>query len=355
MNRTHGGEEKVRISNKITIKHIAEIAGVSFSTVGKALRNDPVVNVKTKEKILKIAAEIRYYPNLLAKGLKNKTTKTVGIILNDLKNPFYSDIYKVIGDILNERDYTMLLCDSNYDESLERKNIITMLSKGVDGVIISPVNENSENVQLILESGLKAVFIDSRLELPGINYVYVNHEKAATLAAEYLIDMGHRRILLLNGPQNLSSSQHFLKGYRHAISARGIEPAQELITFNEISIECGARTLKNLYEKKKTGELNFTAVMSLSDLLAIGVYEAAKEARIRLPEDLSVVGYDNIFATNYIVPPLTTIHQPKKRTGVQSITILLDSISSSSFDTKKIVIDPVLVERESVRRVLPEQ
>jgi LacI family transcriptional regulator len=335
----------------ITIKHIAKIAGVSFSTVAKALRDDPAVNIKTREKVQKIADEIDYYPNLLAKGLKNKKTKTIGIILNDLKNPFYSDIYKVIGDILNERDYTMLLCDSNYNQRLEKKNIITMLSKGVEGIIISPVNENSENINLILKSNLKTVFIDSLPEYPNINYVYVNHEKAAFLAAEHLIKNGHKEILLLNGPSELSSSQHFLRGYFQALAQYQIQSLDELVTFNEISIESGYHTMKEMYKKKIAQKIRYSAIMTLSDLLAIGVYEAAKEMHLKIPDEVSIIGYDNIFATKYINPPLTTVHQPKNRTGINSINILLKQISGESLSFQKMIIDPNLIKRESVKKI----
>ena len=338
-------------NKKVTIKHIAELAGLSFSTVAKALRNDPVINIKTREKIVKLAKELNYYPNYLAKGLKSKKTKTIGIILNDLKNPFYSEIYKVIEETLNKRDYTMLLCDSNYDQRLERKNIITMLSKGVEGIIISLINENSENVNLIIENNLKAVFIDNIPESPNVNYVYVNHEKAAFLAAEYLILKGHKNILLLNGHRELSSSQRFLKGYLRALSQYNIKPINELITFNNISIESGFNFLKNIHRDKYFKKYPFTAIMTLSDLLAIGVYEAAKQLHFRIPEDISIIGYDNIFVTKYISPPLTTIHQPKAKTGEYSIDILLEQINDNSKECKKITIDPILVERESVKNI----
>lgn len=344
-------DKKTIPPKNVTIKHIAKLAGVSFSTVAKALRNDPVVNVKTKERIHKIASEINYYPNLLAKGLKNKKTKTIGVILNDLQSPFYSEIYKVIGDILNDRDYTMLLCDSNYDKKLERKNVITMLSNGVEGIIISPINETSDNIRFIVESKLKAVFIDVMPEYKDINCVYVDHEKAAFLATEHLIQEGHKNILLLNGPFELSSSQHFLIGYQKALSKYNIMHKKELVNFTKLSIDSSAESLKALYNNKTIDETALTGIVTLSDLLAIGVYEAAKDLGLKIPNDISVIGYDNIFATKYICPPLTTVHQPKKRTGIYSINILLDQINSNSEDYKKIIIDPILVKRESVKKI----
>ncbi len=340
------------MKKNVTIKHIAEYAGVSFSTVAKALRNDPVVNEKTRVKIHYIAREFNYYPNILAKGLRSKKTKTIGIILNDIQSPFYSEIYKVIGDVLNKQGYTMILCDSSFDLELEKKNITTMISQGVEGIIISSVSEKSDNIQIILDYDLKTVFIDNIPEFSNINYVYVNHEEAASLAVEHLIENGHRDILLLNGPEGLSSSQHFLKGYMEKLRASGIEIKNELIRFIGISVEESLDTLKNIFfGKDSITKKDFTAIMTLSDVIAIGIYEAAQQLQFAIPDDYSVIGYDNILATKYLAPPLTTIHQPKKRTGLYSINLLLEQINNDSKELKKIILSPELIVRGSVKKI----
>jgi LacI family transcriptional regulator len=335
---------------KITIKNIAQLAGVSFSTVGKALHNDPLVNNVTKKKILKIAKELNYYPNLLAKELRSKKTETIGVIFNDLKNPVYSEIIKAIEEILNNLNYTMLLCDSNFQEKLERKNIITMLSKGVAGIIISPVNENSENIELIIENNLKAVFLDCIPNFPNISYVYVNHENAAFLATEYLIKNGHKNILLLNGPEDLSSSQHFLNGYLKAFTNYHIKPIEDFIKYINISTSSGFKTFKAIIEEKHINNINFTAIVTLSDLIALGIYKAVNELDLKIPENFSIIGYDNIFCTEFLNPPLTTIHHPKTTTGQNSANMLIDQINNKT-ESKQIVLEPRLIERGSVRRI----
>ena len=341
------------MKQNVTIKHIAEYAGVSFSTVAKALRNDPVVNEKTREKIHDIAQEFNYYPNILAKGLRSKKTKTIGIILNDIQSPFYSEIYKVIGDVLNKQGYTMILCDSSFDLELEKKNIITMISQGVEGIIISSVSEKSDNIKIILDYDLKTVFIDNIPEFPNINYVYVNHEEAASLAVEHLVENGHRDILLLNGPEGLSSSQHFLKGYKEKLKTTGIGINNELIRFIGISVEESLDTLKNIFSGKDSITKNdFTAIMTLSDVIAIGIYEASQQLQFTIPDDYSVIGYDNILATKYLAPPLTTIHQTKKRTGLYSINLLLEQIHNDAKELKKIILSPELIVRGSVKKLL---
>ncbi|MHB1346067.1 MAG: LacI family DNA-binding transcriptional regulator [Candidatus Humimicrobiaceae bacterium] len=345
--------EKIDKSGKrknINIKYLAKVADVSPSTVSRALRGDPSANKKTADRILKIARDLNYYPNLLAKGLRDKKTKTIGIILNDLKNPLYYETIKVIGDTLNDLDYTMILCDSNYDLKLERKNIINMLSKGVDGIIISPVNIKSENITLIMEEDLKTVYIDFAPEFENINYVHVSHEHAGYVATEYLIKKGHKSIMLLNGPFQLSVSKDFLKGYLQALMNSNITVKRSLVKYTELSTEGGYEVIKRLYSANNSKKIfDFTAVLSLSDMLAIGVYEASKEIGFKIPDDLSVIGYDDIFMSSYLSPPLTTIHAPKVRTGKLCIQILLDQIENRDKEFHKIILDTRLVERDSVK------
>ena len=346
--------DKVKKRKNINIKYIAKITGFSPSTVSRALRGDPNTNKNTAKKILKVAKDLNYYPNLLAKGLRDKRTKTIGIILNDLKNPLYYETIKIIGDILNNLDYTMILCDSNYDLDLERKNIITMLSKGVDGIIISPVNIKSENISLIREEDLKTVYIDFAPDFNDINYVHVSHEQAGYIATEYLIKNGHRNILLLNGPFQLSVSKDFLKGYLQALMNNGILVKRSLIKYTELSVEGGYEAIRKIYFSKQSmnnKNNKFSAVLCLSDMLAIGVYEASKEIGFKIPDDLSVIGYDNIFMTAYLSPPLTTIHTPKIRTGKLSIDILLNQIEGKDNEFHKIILDTKLIERESVKNL----
>ena len=343
---------KNKIPKKVTIKYIADIAGVSFSTVGKALRGEPVVHPRTRDRILKIAEDLNYYPNFHAISLKTKKTKTIGIILNDLKNPFFSNVYKVIADTLNKKGYTMLLCDSDYNLELERTNIITMLSKGADGIIISPVNEKSDNIKLIIESDIQAVFIDSIPEYTDVNYVFVNHKRAGFLSTEYLITKGHKNILLLNGPENFSPSKHFLRGYESALIHYNIEPNKKLQINSDISIEDGYQVFKEKYTVRRTvNNIAFTAVIALSDLLALGIYEAALELGFKIPDDYSVIGYDDIFAVKYVHPPLTTVHQPKIRIGEKSVNILLEKINNNNEEYEKIILEPNLIVRSSVKNI----
>lgn len=336
----------------VTIKFIAEQANVSFSTVAKALHDDPVINEKTRKKIQKLAKELNYRPNILAKGLRNRKTKIIGVILNDLQSPFYSEIYKAIGDVLNARGYTMLLSDSSYDNTLEMKNISTMISQGVEGIIISPVSRDSPSIRAVIEDSVKAVFIDNRPANPNISCVYVDHTKAARIAAEHLIHAGHQRILLLNGPAELPSSQDFMKGFVQTLAEHGIAEDERMIKNNPISIEKTCNQLSAIFSGKDSVRPgDFTAILSLSDVIAIGVYESAIRLGFSIPETYSLVGYDNILATKYLNPPLTTVQQPKEQTGLFAINLLLDQIENDNNEHRQIILDPELIVRTSVKDI----
>ncbi|MBN2072863.1 MAG: LacI family DNA-binding transcriptional regulator [Actinobacteria bacterium] len=337
-----------RKHKQITIKHIAREAGFSFSTVAKALRNDPVVRLDTRQKILDAARKLNYYPNLMAKTLRSRKSKTIGIILNDLTNPLYYETIEEIEKKLKKSGYTMILSDSNFDLSIERENLITMLSKNADGIIFSPVSSSSDNMEIIFTNGINTVFIDAKPDNDRINYVYIDHQMASFLATEYLIDNGHKDILLFNGPKYLSSSDEFLKGYRKALEKNNIEMDESLLLWGDISIEKSYNKFLDLYHDKDS--IPFSAVICLSDLMAIGIYKAARELGLHIPENLSVIGYDNIFVSEFLNPPLTTIHAPKKRVGLKAVEILLSRIENENGGYTKIELKPRLFVRESVSR-----
>ena len=340
----------------VTIKFLAEKAGVSFSTVAKALNNDPAININTRKRIQSLAKEYNYTPNILAKGLRSRRTMAIGVILNDLQSPFYSEIYKAIGDLLNQKGYTMFLADSNYDEERELKNILTMISQGVEGLIISSVSEESANIDLLIKEEVHTVFIDNLPTGCPLCCVYVDHEAAAALALSHLIKNGHTNILLLNGPQNLPSSQRYLNGYKETLALHNIAYNENLVKHNPITIEATADQMGRILrgEDSIKGD-QFSAIVTLSDVIAIGIYEAALTYNFSIPDTYSVVGYDNILATKYLNPPLTTVNQPKERTGHHAAGILLNRIENSQKGLTQVILNPELLVRSSVKSLVKDK
>lgn len=343
-----------KTQTKVTIKQVAEVAQVSLSTVSRALRDDPRANKDTKKRIMKIAEELNYYPDSLAKGLRQNKTNTIGIIFNDLNNPFYSEILSVIGERLNKTNYSMLISYSHYDIEQERSNIISMLSKRVDGIIISPIDDESVNIELLNTSKVEYVLIDCFPYFSDIGYVFSEHGKGATLATEYLISRGHEDILLMTGPPERCMVGHFVNGYKSALKKHNIMVNNDLIVHaQDLSIDSGYHTFKDILtgEGEINGPLDFTAVVTISDLLAIGIYKVANELGFRIPDDYSIIGYDNIELTSVLTPPLTTIHQPRKRIGIESLAMLIHNIEHEDKERKKLAFPPYLVKRGSVRAI----
>lgn len=347
-------KNKTQAPRKITIKHIAKVAGVSVSTVSRALRHDPKANVKTTQRVLDIAQKLNYYPDYHAKTMRQRKTGTIGVILNDLTNPFYSEILAEIGEVLYKKEYSMFICYSNWDLDRERKNVLSLLSRRVDGVVICPVHEESENIQLLSDNGVEVVIIDCYPFFKENSYVYTEHGKGAIIATEYLIRNGHRNILLFTGPLHGSLEHNFVNGYFETLKKYGIEAREEfMIRSKELTIESAYETFKKLITENRQGiGIDFTAVVTICDLFAVGIYRVANELGFNIPGNYSIVGYDNIDVTAALAPPLTTIHQPRKEIGTESVKILLNNIENETMKDQKIVtFEPFIVVRGSVRKL----
>jgi LacI family transcriptional regulator len=343
-----------RSRKKVTIKHIAEKAGVSVATVSRALKNDASTSLGTKEKVLKIASELNYQPNSLAQGLRQKKTGTIGIIFNDLNNPFYTETLNEISSQLNERNYSMIICPSNYDAVSEKKNILSLISRRVDGIIMSPTDEQSENLRILSENTIETVLIDCIPHFEDKSYVYTDHLKGFALAIEYIISNGHRDILFMLSRQDAGLVEHLLGVYRTTLETYNIPFRKELIIFaDKLTIERGYSAFKRLLTEDVEGKLlNFTGIIAMNDLLALGIYKVANELGISIPGNYSIIGYDNIETASVVSPPLTTIHQSRKRIGRESVRILLENIENSHPQKQRVCFEPYIVVRGSVRSLI---
>ncbi len=339
---------------KVNIRDLAKVAGVAPSTVSRALSNNPRTSPKTIKRIQKLAKELNYYPNSLAKGLRENKTNTIGIILNDLNNPFYTEVLSSIGESLNASDYSMIVSYSNYDNDKEKSNILSMLSKRVDGIIISPIDDKSKNIEFLISNGINSVIIDCLPRFENISFVYTDHEKGAALATEFLINNGHKDILLFVGPYDTSLAGQYADSFFSTLNKHGIKPkGNTVLKSDELSMDGGYKAFKNfLLKNDQNIKTDFTGIVTISDLLAIGIYRVANELHFSIPVNYSIVGYDNIKVTNALTPPLTTIHQPRRRIGNQSARILIENIENKNKKViERINFEPNLVIRGSVRKI----
>lgn len=337
-------------SKKIDIKYLAELAGVSISTVSRVLNRSPGASEKTIKKVSELAKKAGYYPDSIAKGLRLKKTYTIGVIFNDIQNPFYSDILWSINEKLHQVNYSMLVSYSNWDADREKENIMNFLSQKVDGIIMTPCRETSSNLQILVDKEIETVFVDSFSNYKNISYSCSNHKRASYLGTEHLIKYGHKDILLVSAMPLTSFSRLFIKGYKQALSDYKIKLNKDLIIpLNNMTIENCCDTFKAIISNK---EITFTGIMITSDFLAMCLYMILNELDFKIPQDYSIIGYDDIIIASALYPPLTTIHQSRKEIGYTAVRILLNNIENKKNRiVQKAVIEPYLIERDSVKKI----
>ena len=337
-------------NKKANIKYLAKLAGVSISTVSRALNRSPEASEKTIARINELAKRVGYYPDSIAKGLRINKTHTIGVIFNDIQDPFFSDILWTINEELYQFGYSTIICYSNWQVNRERANIINLLSKKVDGIIMTPIEEDSKNIDLLINNNIETVFVDSFSKHTTISYACSNHAKAAYLGTEYLLKCGHKDILLVCAIPASSFSKLFIKGYKKALNNYKIKIRNDLIfNLDSISHEYCYNIFKDIISKNKN---KFTGVMITSDFIAICFYKATNDLGLKIPQNYSIVGYDDIIISSALSPPLTTVSQSRKEIGYNAVQILINNIENKKNKIfKKVIIEPLLVERNSVKKI----
>jgi len=329
---------------KVTQYVVAEKAGVSANTVSRVINNKPDVNPKTRKRILKIINKLNYTPNLLAKSLKTGKTKTIGVIVSNLYNPFFSQVLCGIDEILNGKEYSIIICNSNNDYNREEKAIVTLIQKRVDGILITPVGEKSLDIAYMQKTKVPFVLIMSHFKTTNTDYVGFNDKIGSFQATQHLISRGHRKILYLGGPSYFSLAKERLYGHKKALVTHGIKVDQKLL--KEIvnpNMEEGYKIVKKILSK----EFDFTAITTFNDYIAIGTLKAILERNLKVPEDIAIIGYDDIEFASLSVVPLTTIQLPKYLLGRKAAELLLTKMTERKRKYQRIFLEPNLIIRSS--------
>jgi len=333
----------------VTIKSIAKELGVSFSTVSKALNDNPLIKEETRKMVLDKAKEMGYMPNSLAKGLRSNSTKTIAVIFNDIENPALTYIFRTISIEMAAHGYTTMIFDSQFSEKNELANILTVLSRQPDFIILEPTSTNPENLKLLSGMSQKLILQGARYEALNCHQVHVDYAQGGYLAASELLVNGHRDCLAITEPLYFPISEQFILGIKRAYAEYGFTFREEMIKTTHSSIADGFQVLHELWDYKANAfTLPFTGVMTFDDTMAHGVYKAAAQFGLRVPEDLSVIGFDDNPLVAFSMPPLTTIHLPKEKMAESCISILHSVLLESNSDTRIFSLEPHLVQRESV-------
>lgn len=333
-----------------TIYEIAKRAGVSHMTVSRAFNNPELVGKETRKKIMMVADELDYHPNLVARSMRTKRTNYLGLVLPDIINPFFPEIVRGVDDYARKNKYNVILVNTDNDYEVEISSIKMFINRGIDGIILSGIaggKKDAEFLNEIINKGIPVILIDRFIPDITSSYVITDNFRAAYDATKYLIDLGHRKIGVISSPQKIKIFQDRLKGYKKALLDNKIKYYEEYICEGEESIESGYKAAKKLLARTN----NFTAIFTMCDFMAFGVYKYCKENSIKIPDDVSIISIDDIYTSALITPPLTTMEQQKYEMGCNAATILIKSIKANKIPTRQLILEAKLVERESCRRI----
>lgn len=332
-----------------TIKDIAKSVGLSITTVSRALNDHYDVSEKTKKKIKKAAKELNYSPNSIARSLVMKKTKTIGLLVSELfregvKDNFTFEVLSGINTCAGQLDYDLVLFSTN--SAKQKVKTYTQLCKErrVDGVIISGIKTNDTYLKEIVTSDIPCVLIDIPIKSDTVGFVTTDNVLGAKEAVQHLIGLGHTNIAFINGHEFAYVSKKRLEGYNEALEEANIPIHKEWILdglFSDEVAEQEAVALLKHYPE-------ITAVFCASDLMALGVIRAAHKLNIKVPEDLSIVGYDDIVLASYVTPSLTTISQDKYQMGYQAAELLI-SMLENNIDPHQRILNTKLIIRESTK------
>ena len=332
-------------SEKVTIKDIAEALGVSFSTVAKALNDDPRISDQTKAMVKKKAQEMHYVRNYFAHSLRHQESYTIAIILSDIDIPVYAEMITKLSSDLSRHGYTTIVSSPHYSEEAERNCIQSVLSRMPKAVIISPANPASKNVQLLEAIYRNTLILGEPCEGVKANYLSLGHRHAGYLNAKHLLENGRHKNLIMCGLKEYESSQLFYQGVQDAYAEFGLTIDESLVSWFRPSESAGCQRATEVWEAQPGC---FDGAICFCDTLAFGVYRAAKSLGLSIPEDISVVGYDDNPTNDFTAPPLTSIHQPKDLLTQCCMEFALKCLKNEDTELKTWQLEPELASRESV-------
>jgi DNA-binding LacI/PurR family transcriptional regulator len=333
---------------KPTIYDVAKEAGVSIATVSKIINNTGKISEPTRIKVLKIMKELNYYPSMIASALTGKRTNTLGLVIPDISNPFFSEMARTIEDRAHEQGLNVIMCSTDYNEEKEKKYIHLLQRKQVDGFIITSGFQSMYILEEFAKNNVPHAMLALDNPSISVNVVSVDDYKGGYLATDHLLSSGHRNIAII--AEEVHSSTLRLYGYRDAHEHHNIPVNERNIVKTVASIENGQKMIQAIFDREERPD----AVFACNDLLAIGVIKGARKAGLSIPEDLSIVGFDNTILATTTVPELTTVAQPIAEMGKKMVDVLVGEIESPKSAKERILFVPELIIRGTTKKALLE-
>ncbi len=326
-----------------TIKDVAKLSGVSAMTVSRVVTGKGYVSEETRKKILAAMKKLEYRPNRIAQSLINQKTNFISIVVPDISNPFFAELVKGAENYARENGYNVILGDTEGLPQHEYAYINTSMGKVADGILlVAPRLPNNEIVEI--NKTIPLVIVDRFVPNRSIKQVYADNFDGAFGATEYLITRGHKRIGFISGPRDVLNSKRREEGHRTALKHYHIESCDELTYQGDFRFDSGCSACDYFIGLKEPP----TAIFSSNDLMAVGFIQRAREYEVHIPEDISIIGFDDISLSSFITPALTTIRHPMTEMGEEAMRLLLDSFSNKKQHSLTKKFENVLIERNSV-------
>lgn len=329
----------------VTLEDVARAAKVSISTVSRAISQPGRVGEKTRQRVLQVIDEMGYVPSRVARRLRMDRghANLIGLVLPDIQNPFFADLARGVEDVAQKHGYAVFLGNSDEDPRKEQHYLEAMRAESVDGVIVPPISERDEAVAQLSRSGVPVVCVDRRLSIVDTDTVVVDNVRGAYKATDHLIQLGHRRIGFIEGRPEISTSRERMEGYRRALEEHELPFERALVREGDSRQASGARLARELLTVSERP----TALLVGNNLMTLGALEASHALGLRIPEELAIVGYDDMPWALALNPPLTAVRQPGYEVGQRAMELLLERINNPTRSNTLVLLQPQLVVRRS--------
>ncbi|SAL54221.1 LacI family DNA-binding transcriptional regulator [Caballeronia telluris] len=326
-----------------TIKDVAAIAGVSFTTVSHVVNNSRPVSADVRAKVERAIRELDYVPSAVARSLKARSTATIGLLVPNATNPYFAELARGVEDGCAKNGYCVFFCNSDDDPAKQRSYLRVLQEKRIDGLVIASAGEDAVLAQSLASSREPLVIVDRNIEGVSADLVQIDHEKGAYLATRHLLQLGHAEIGCITGPVSTAVSAMRVHGFIRAMAERGIEIEPGAIVESDFSATGGYAAASQLFDSMKP-----SAIFACNDMMGIGALRAAAERRISVPGDCSIIGFDDVELSRYTYPALSTVGQSVRALGEMAALTLIDRITGKlAGTTRRRVVPPRLLWRES--------
>jgi LacI family transcriptional regulator len=326
-----------------TIKDVAAVAGVSFTTVSHVVNNSRPVSAEVRAKVERAISQLNYVPSAVARSLKARTTATIGLVVPNSTNPYFAELARGIEDGCARKGYCVFFCNSDDDPAKQRNYLRVLQEKRIDGLIVASAGDDAVLARSLANSKEPLVIVDRNIEGLAADLVQIDHEKGAYQATRHLLELGHAKIGCITGPVSTAVSAMRVHGFIRAMAERGIDIVPDAIVESDFS---GAGGL--LAAGKLLDTVHPSAIFACNDMMGIGALRAAAERGIRVPHDCSIIGFDDIELSRYTYPALSTVGQSVRALGETAAQTLIERISGAATGpTRRRVVSPRLVLRES--------